>query len=277
MRLWYSCRDYDEAIIVLKGIPLSYTSSFLKGGYLSYQNFLWSSETLEKYEPEFDIELKRVYDDGEMEIRFEIERDGENIRRETKKHLLNHKTLILIGVEHTITPFSFREFHNSFEKIYLVVLDAHRDMRDSYYGNRWSHATAMRRVLDFLPEERLIQIGVRAWDKEEKANNPFFPFHLFKYMSEVKKMVKDEDVYLSIDMDIIDPIYFPAVNTPEPGGVNHHEFMEFLKEFILKFNVKGIDLVEFNPDAGLPAHHVFFADVVKKIIALILKKKGGKE
>ena len=224
----------------------------LKWGYPSSYKFLFNNFSFKLYEKDFLI-----------------------LRDLVKKYIEDEKLVIYVGGEHTITPVIFREYYKKYNDIYLFVIDAHKDLKEEYYGNRWSHACAMKRVLDYLPFSNLIQAGVRSWAEDEKNNNPVFPYELYKNFDRIKKIIKDKPVYFSIDMDVIDPLYFPAVNTPEPEGITSYEFMEFIKDFISEINVVGIDLVEYNPSAGLPAHNVFFANVVRIIIGKLLQKMEG--
>jgi len=164
----------------------------------------------------------------------------------------------LLGGEHTLTLFSLAAFGD----VYLLQLDAHRDLREEYLGSRINHATVMRRVLDRVGPERLIQLGVRSCSSEEAEFGKGIRFYTTEQLleegesvlREVRREVGSSPVYLTLDLDVLDPAFAPAVSTPEPGGLSTLDLLRILRG-LRGLNLKGFDVVEVVPpfDTGITA------------------------
>ena len=163
-------------------------------------------------------------------------------------------TPIMLGGEHSITSGAIEALVNKYPDLILIQLDAHADLRTSYMGNQHSHACAMQRCLDVLPEKRILQVGIRSGTKEE-----------FKFMSQKKQLVKflpggnaqelkkallpysNSPIYLTIDLDWFDPSLLPGTGTPEPGGFFWNDF-EVILETLKDFRIVASDIVELSPE-----------------------------
>ena len=190
------------------------------------------------------------------------------------------RILAMLGGEHSISPGAVRGLAAAVGKKDLVVvqIDAHGDLRDSYEGSRWSHACAARRILDVCP---LFQMGVRSLSAEEaellrrrKDVRTVFAEEAAagrKPLAALASFVRGKTVYLSIDLDGLDPSIMPAVGTPEPGGLSWERLLEFVRVVLREArNVPAFDVVELAP---IPSQHgpdYLAATLVYKIISLAL-------
>ncbi|KUO41050.1 MAG: hypothetical protein AVW06_01805 [Hadesarchaea archaeon DG-33-1] len=244
---------YKRAQVVFMGVPLDITSSYRTGMRFAPARIREASMNLETYlmSAELDVfEQLGIADIGDLVlVSTDLNATGERIERAVRKLRDEGKVPALLGGEHTLTYFSSRVFENAF----LVQLDAHRDLREEYLGDRLCHATVMRRVLDSLPSDRLLQVGIRSCSKEEAefARSAGLQAYMTergledpqRVTSEVRKKVGNKRVYLSIDLDVLDPAFAPGVATPEPGGLSTLDVVKLVRE-LGKLNICGFDVVE---------------------------------
>jgi len=244
---------YERAKIVFMGVPLDVTSSYRTGMKFAPARIREASMNIETYlmSARLDVfEEIRISDIGDIVlVPTDLKAGGERIERVMKKLQGEEKMPAILGGEHTLTYFSSKVFKD----VYLVQIDAHRDLRDEYMGDKLCHATVMRRVLDFLPHERLIQLGVRSCSKEEAefARSTKVQAYTTEQVlddlrgvaSEVRKKVSGANVYLSLDLDVLDPAFAPGVSTPEPGGISTLDLLKIVRE-LGKMNIQAFDVVE---------------------------------
>jgi len=244
---------YERANVVFVGVPLDVTSSYRTGMRFAPARIRDASVNLETYlmSAELDVfERLGIADIGDlMLVPTDMNVSGGRIERVVRKLLDEGKVPAILGGEHTMTYFSSKVLGKAF----LVQLDAHRDLRDEYLGDKLCHATVMRRVLDFLPQDRLIQVGVRSCSKEEAefARTTRIQAYTTEQVlddlqgiaSDVRKKVGDASVYLSIDLDVLDPAFAPGVATPEPGGLSTLDVIKLVRE-LGKLNIRAFDVVE---------------------------------
>jgi len=172
------------------------------------------------------------------------------IRNGLGKILSEKKTPILLGGDHLITLPIVEEILTVYPGLHLLQIDAHTDLREDYLGEPLSHSTVMRKVVDHLGEGRLFQIGIRSGTEEEfklarkmKSIVSLEPGSL----SSIIKRLRNHPVYITFDLDVIDPSLMPGVGTPEPGGLTFQESILLLKE-LQTLHVVGFDIVELTPD-----------------------------
>jgi agmatinase len=160
-----------------------------------------------------------------------------------------------LGGDHLITLPIIEEILKIYPRLHLIHIDAHTDLREDYLGESLSHSTVMRKVVDLLGKGRLYQIGIRSGTEEE--------FKLAKKMKSIVslnpnsldsmiKRIGNQPVYITLDLDVIDPSLLPGVGAPEPGGFTFQEFISLLKK-LQKLQVIGFDMVELTPDYD-PTH-----------------------
>jgi agmatinase len=172
------------------------------------------------------------------------------IRKAVRKILSRNKFPILLGGDHLIAFPIVEELVKNYPQLQIVHIDAHTDLREEYLGESLSHCTVMRKLTDHIGEGRLFQIGIRSGTEDE--------FKLARKMksivsldssslSSMAKRIKNQPVYVTLDLDVIDPSLLPGVGTPEPGGLTFREFISVLKK-LQTLHVVGFDIVELTPD-----------------------------
>jgi len=192
------------------------------------------------------------------------------------KHLLKKKKFpLILGGEHSLTPGAIRPFVKKFGKICLLHFDAHADLRNSYNGNKFSHASAIRRCLD-NPNVSVISFGIRNisstemlfLNKNKKRIRIFWAKDKLKWnLNKFRKIIKNKKVYLTFDVDGLDSSIMPATGTPEPGGLFWDETMKIIKIAAQISNIVGADVNELSPIKGFDSYNFLVAKLVYKIIA----------
>lgn len=244
--------EYEEASIVLFGAPFDGTTSFRPGarfGSKAIRNESFGIETYSPYQNK-DLEDLKIFDRGDLDLCFgNTARVLQDIEDCTDKVLEDNKIPVMIGGEHLVTLGAVRAFAKKYKDLHVVHFDAHTDLRDDYLGEKLSHATVMRRVLEIIGDKKLYQYGIRSGEKaefkfaEEHSNLTKFDF---SGLEEDLKRLEGKPVYFTIDLDVLDPSEFPGTGTPEAGGVS---FKELLKAILVvgKLNIVGFDIVELSP------------------------------
>ena len=244
--------EYNEADIVLFGAPFDGTTSFRPGTRFGSKAIRSESFGIETYSPyqDRDLEDLKVFDAGDLELCFgNTEKVLKDIEECTDKILEDKKLPVMIGGEHLVTLGTIRSFAKKYDDLHVVHFDAHTDLRDDYLGEKLSHATVMRRVLEIIGDKKLFQYGIRSGEKSEfefaKKYSNLTKFD-FSNLEEDLKKLEGKPVYFSIDLDVLDPSEFPGTGTPEAGGVR---FMELLNAILTvsKLNIVGFDIVELSP------------------------------
>ncbi len=189
--------------------------------------------------------------------------------------LSKEKFPITLGGEHSLTPGAIRPFVKKFGKICLLHFDAHADLRNSYNGNKFSHASAIRRCMD-NPNVSLISFGIRNISLSEipflKNNKKRIKIYWAKdkskwNLNEFKKIIKNKKVYLTFDVDGLDLSIMPATGTPEPGGLFWDETMNIIKLAAKSSHIVGADVNELSPIKGFDSYNFLAAKLVYKIIS----------
>ena len=208
-------------------------------------------------------------------IKKKIEDALNQIEKINKYFLKKKKFPLILGGEHSLTPGSIRPFVKKFGKICLLHFDAHADLRNSYNGNKFSHASAIRRCLD-NPNVSVISFGIRNISAQEmvflKKNKKrikiFWAKDKIKWnLNEFKKIIKNKKVYLTFDVDGLDSGIMPATGTPEPGGLFWDETIKIIKIAAEKSTIVGADVNELSPIKGFDCYNFLVAKLVYKIIA----------
>jgi len=192
------------------------------------------------------------------------------------KFLLDKKKFpLILGGEHSLTSGAIRPFVKKFGKICLLHFDAHADLRNSYNGNLFSHASAIRRCLD-NPNVSVISFGIRNISsseisflkKNKKRISIFWAKDKSKWnLAKFKKIIKNKKVYLTFDVDGLDSSLMPATGTPEPGGLFWDETIKIIKIAAQSSNIVGADINELSPIKGFDSYNFLAAKLVYKIIA----------
>jgi len=179
---------------------------------------------------------------------------------------------LMLGGEHSITPGAVRALLRRYPDLAVLQFDAHADLRDGYLDDPYSHASAMRRCLDVLPPERLLQVGIRSGTREEFAEmraGRRWVAPEAAALREALARLGEAPLYVTVDLDIFDPASLPGTGTPEPGGVDWQTFAKLIAELAGR-SLVGVDVVELSPmlDAtGCSA--VLAAKVVRELLLLM--------
>lgn len=248
-----SCEaKFEDADIVVFGAPFDGTTSFRPGTRFAPNIIRIDSDGLETYSPYFneDIQDKNIADIGDVDCVFgNPESTIDNISNQSKEIVSANKKPLMIGGEHLVTLGQFKEIYAKYRDVVIIHFDAHADLREDYIGEELSHATVIRRCFDLVGKERIFQFGIRSGTKSEfefaKENTYMERFDALT-IEEVVKAINDKPVYLTIDLDVLDPSVFSGTGTPEPGGLTFKEFITALKT-LKGLNIVGADVVELAP------------------------------
>ncbi|MDR3293803.1 MAG: agmatinase [Clostridiales bacterium] len=245
--------EYAESKIVLFGAPFDSTASYRPGARFAPKRIREESFGIETYSPyqDKDIEDTAVFDGGDLELPFgNPERALDMIEETAARILKDGKLPLMIGGEHLVTLGAFRAAAKAYKNdLYVLHFDAHTDLRADYLGESLSHATVMRRVFDIVGRGRIFQFGIRSGEKSEfefaKANTVLNKYNLDGIENAVAAL-KGKNVYLSIDLDILDPSEFPATGTPEAGGIKFTELLSAIR-LVSGLNIVACDISELCP------------------------------
>jgi len=245
--------EYKDSEIVIFGAPFDGTTSFRPGTRFAPSLMRIESYGLETYSPYFDMELTEfdIFDGGDLDLPFgNTKRVLDDIYDFSKKLVLDDKKPIMIGGEHLVSLSNFKAVHEKYPAVKVIHFDAHADLRSDYMEEKLSHATVMRRIWDIVGDSNIYQFGIRSFSKDE---SDFSRKHVYterfkcKTLKSVVETLEDVPVYVTIDLDILDPSIFPGTGTIEPGGISFNDMMEVLKE-LSKLNIVGGDIVELSPN-----------------------------
>lgn len=242
--------DFASAKVVMLGMPYDGTCSNRPGTRFAPQQIRLESVGIETYSPTFDADLEDVgfFDVGDLEFPFgNAARTLELIEKNVNEIYGAGKKLLGVGGEHLVTLASIRAICRHFDPktIAVVHFDAHTDLREEYLGEELTHAGVMWQIGKIIGFENIAQIGIRSGEKAE--------FELMKKFgtpmntSEQLKKFKDKNIFVTIDLDVLDLGEMSGVGTPEAGGMRYREILEWLKA-LKNYNIIGADVVELAPD-----------------------------
>ena len=267
----------EEKVVIIP-FGLEKTVSYGGGTKNGPKEIIKASHQVELYDEELNCEPFKVI--GVKTIKpFKI---NNNINKALKQiSLLNQKSIeknlfpLTLGGEHSITAGCIEPFVKSYKNVTILQFDAHADLRNSYNNQKYSHASAMRRCLDFKNVD-LISIGIRNISKEEipflKKNDSRIKIFWAKDQKKwnlkyFKKLIKNKNVYLTFDVDGLDSSIMPATGTPEPGGLFWYESLSLIKTAFKNANIIGADINELAPIKGFNSYNFLVAKLAYKILA----------
>ena len=268
--------DIKQKSVVIP-FGLEKTVSYGGGTKNGPKEIIKASHQVELYDEELNCEPFKVI--GVKTIKpFKI---NKNINKALKQiSLLNQKSIeknlfpLTLGGEHSITAGCIEPFVKSYKNVTILQFDAHADLRNSYNNQKYSHASAMRRCLDFK-NVNLISIGIRNISKEEipflKKNDSRIKIFWAKDQKKwnlkyFKRLIKNKNVYLTFDVDGLDSSIMPATGTPEPGGLFWYETLSLIKTTFKNANVIGADINELAPIKGFNSYNFLVAKLAYKIL-----------
>ncbi|WP_025740665.1 agmatinase [Aquimarina pacifica] len=244
---------YDTSKVVLIPVPYDGTSTWGKGADKGPAAFLHASENMELYDIETNSEVYKqgIYLTDAVNENTSPDVMVSAVHNTVKENIKRNKFVTLFGGEHSISIGAIRAFDECFKDLTVVQIDAHADLRKEYEGSKYNHACAL---YEASQNTNLIQIGIRSMDASEKLvmnqENVFFAHEMATddyWMDNAIELMTD-NVYITFDLDALDPSILPSTGTPEPGGLLWYETLEFLKKIFGEKNVVGFDIVELCPN-----------------------------
>ena len=253
-RFMGSKEKYREGKIIMVGAPMDYSVSYRPGTRYGPQKIREVSYVLEEYSPYINRELSEIefFDYGDIELPFgNIEESLKIIYNATLEILGDNKKPLFIGGEHLINlPIVKGIFERYGDDLILLHFDAHADLRESYLGQKHSHASVIRRILDFFPANNVYQMGIRSGTKEEfeygKGHTHLFLYDVVEPVKNIVDKIYGKPIYITLDIDVFDPAFAEGTGTPEPGGCTPNDMLK-VTQMLKGQNVVGFDLVEVSP------------------------------
>ncbi|KPK44938.1 MAG: agmatinase [Phycisphaerae bacterium SG8_4] len=267
----------ENARIVI--IPVAYdgTSTWMKGADKGPDAIIEASANMELYDIETDSEVYRqgIFTEetigGEITTREMVDA----VHDVVQYYLEQERFTVVIGGEHSVSVGAIKALAARYEKLTVLQLDAHADLREEYNGSKYNHACVMARAKEFCP---IVQVGVRSMSISEKESSDesriFLAEDIHDNTDWIKKVISrlSDDVYITIDLDALDPSIMPSTGTPEPGGLLWYDVLPLLKMVSEKRNVVGFDVVELCPDGSNRAPDFLAAKLIYKLLSY---KFGG--
>ena len=269
--------NFREKVVVVP-FGLEKTVSYGGGTKNGPKEIIKASHQVELYDEELHCEpYKKI---GIKTLKpFKINKDIKKALKQISninEKILNKKLFpITFGGEHSITPGCINPFIKKYNKLCLLHFDAHADLRESYNGNKFSHASAIKRCLDYK-NVSVISFGIRNISASEVAYlkknssriNIFWAKDKMKWdLNKFKKMIKNKTVYLTFDVDGLDASIMPATGTPEPGGLLWDETINIIKIACKHSNIVGVDINELSPIKGFNIYNFLVAKLAYKILS----------
>ena len=283
-------KSYREADTVLFGAPYDSTTSFRPGTRFGPSAMRMESFGIETYSPMQDKDLvddTKVFDSGDLELPFGAPEPALKMIEERSAQILEDgKRPFLLGGEHLVTLGAFRAVQKKYPNVVIIHFDAHADLREDYLGNPLSHACVLRRCHDLVGDGRIFQFGIRSGTRDEfqfmkdghVTTEPFADSTLESVVkvlsSPLPSTFTSVPVYLTIDMDVLDPSEFPGTGTQEAGGFSYLQLVENVRFICSRLNVVALDNVELNPGLDSTGRSTALACKFLRECLLSLTNKG---
>jgi agmatinase len=267
----------DSSKIVLIPVPYDGTSTWIKGSEKGPDAFLEASENMEIYDIETDSEVYKqgVYLAKPIKENRSPELMVDTVHKTASEYIRKGKFVTLFGGEHSASIGSIRAFRENFDNLTVLQFDAHADLRPGYDGSKCNHACA---VHEAQHTTNLVQVGIRSMDSVEKPflkkENCFFAHEIMannNWMEQALSKIT-ENVFITIDLDVFDSSIMPSTGTPEPGGLNWYQVIDFIKLVIKNNNVVGFDIMELCPNKINKGPDFLTAKLYYKILSHIFNK-----
>ncbi len=264
--------SFESSKILLQSIPYDGTSTWGKGADKGFAAFMDAAENMELYDIETD---SQVYEKGIVTVEelnsFSSPEDMYTqtyIR--TKELLKTNKFLTFFGGEHSISIGIIKAFNEHYDNLSILQIDAHADLRPSYEGTPYNHACALHEARHSC---NLIQVGIRSMDSSEKEFMDYSKVYFADAILDNEKWIQEsidqmtENIYITFDLDALDPSIMPATGTPEPGGLEWPTTLKYLRQVFKQKNVIGFDIVELAPIENLNSPQFLAAKLYYKMLS----------
>ena len=252
-----SKQNYDEAQAVIYGMPMDWTVSYRPGSRFGPQRIREASIGLEEYSPYLDRELDDVnyFDAGDIPLPFgNAEKSLDLIAGFIRQLLINGKIPVGMGGEHLVSWPVMKTVADNYDNLAIIHMDAHTDLREEYEGEPLSHSTPIRKIAEYIGPKNVYSFGIRSGMKEEFdwAKENGMEIHKFEVLEPLKKVLptlEGRPVYVTIDIDVLDPAHAPGTGTVDCGGITSRELLASIHAIANSgVNVVGFDLVEVAPN-----------------------------
>ena len=267
-------RSFDDSRVVILPVPVDRTTSYVGGTRNGPHEILQASSHMELWDEEMRVDVHGIgiFTLPEMELPFgEMQGVVDEIERIAYEIVGRDKFLVAIGGEHSITPPLVSAAARKHPNLSVLQIDAHADMRDAYMGTPHNHACAMRRALEYAS---VTQVGIRSLSTDEAEalarlkTTVFYDVDMRKDPKWIDAVVESlgPQVYVTIDVDGMDPAIMPATGTPEPGGLSWQEITALLRATAERRNIVSADIVELSPLPGIVAPSFLCAKLLYKLL-----------
>ncbi|MHB8769621.1 MAG: agmatinase [Syntrophales bacterium] len=268
---------YETAKFVVVSVPYDLTSTYQSGSRRGPGAILEASANMELYDEELGRETYRAGIHTLPPLGADARGPAEMVaavRRTIAGIVADGKIPVMLGGEHSISFGAVQALRDSFEKLTVLHLDAHADLRDSYQGTPFSHAAVGRRIAGICP---LVQAGIRSMSSEEaqylktsavKSYSADFILDGGQWWEPICADLAG-DVYLTVDLDVLDPSAMPATGTPEPGGIAWRDLLRLIREAAKRCRIRGFDVVELAPIPGIVAPDFLASKLIYRIMGYL--------
>lgn len=266
-----SFSDPKVSKFVLLPVPFDATSTWIKGADLGPAAIMEASANMELYDIELDLEVYRegIHTDHPVESGADPEKMVHSVEKRVSAWLGKEKLVGTIGGEHSISLGAIRAHHKKYPDMSVLQLDAHTDLRPEYEGSPYNHACVMSRVRELCP---ITQVGIRSMDILEKEyldpERVFFQEVIRTQEGWMDRVIStlNERVYMTLDLDVLDPSVMPSTGTPEPGGMDWYTILTLIRRVASEKEIVGFDVVELCPGEHNRAPDFLAAKLIYKIL-----------
>jgi agmatinase len=272
--------EFTDSDFVILGVPFDATSTYRPGARFAPNAIRTASSNFEKYVMEYDVDFDdiKLCDLGDLDEYGTVDQLNAELTATVKMILERNAFPILIGGEHSLTPGAITAVQEHFGKIGVITIDAHLDFRDEYLGVKYSHACTTRNICEVVGVDKVVAYAIRSYSREEKdaverLNLKYLDIFKIRELgvertiNQVIEWLDTESIYLTLDIDAIDPAYAPASGTPEPFGLTPLELKRCIE--LVSSRLIAIDLVEVSPPydpTGITVN--LAAKIIRDVIAL---------
>ena len=275
-----SFTDRQSSNIAILPVPYDKTSTWIKGADKGPLAVLEASRELELYDIETGTEVYRegIHTLEPLSVDAPPEQMVREVQEEALKLIEEGKFVVTLGGEHSVSIGSVLAHAAKNEDLSVLHLDAHSDLRDEYKGSRFNHACVAARIREACP---MVQVGIRSMPPEDKGklapDNVFYAHEIFDNSDWIGTVVErlSRNVYVTIDLDVLDPSVMPSTGTPQPGGLTWYQVTALLKAAAEYRNVVGFDVVELCPNEHNKAPDLLAAKLIYKFLSYIMSFRAN--
>ncbi len=268
----------EQSEIIILPVPFDGTSTWIKGADRGPGAIIEASANMELYDIESgsEVYLKGIHTSDPVNEKENPEKMVAEVFSRVTNYLDKGKFPVIIGGEHSVSIGSIQAFAKKFDDLTVLQIDAHSDLRNEYEGSKNNHACVMSRAREVAS---IVQVGIRALDSGELSSiDPdriFYAHRIYGNDDWMEKAIGllSDNVYITIDLDALDPAIMPSTGTPEPGGMGWYQTLTFVEKVIARKKVAGFDVVELCPSDGNKAPDFLAAKLIYRILSMQFSRK----